>query len=137
MATTEISTKNGAVALPSGYAIDSQSFSISESQASANTTPFGANKYTRNTGSGTPDQTIRVNGFAKKGGGSDNAGLGSMSASAADTGATATFTIDTAMTVVGLYIVTDISVDISRLQGGAPVSMTLKNGATDPTITWT
>lgn len=142
MATGPIQVRDGAVSLPSGFAADFQDFTISESQATEDTSQFGANLYGRNTGTGTPMQVITVNGFAKKGGGAtDTPGFGKMAATNGDLGAAATFTIATApisgvaVNMTGSYIIRNLTMRLSRIRAAAPVSFELVN-AGDITTTW-
>lgn len=130
--------KAGAVTLPSGFAADFQDYTISESQSTEDTTPFGAALYGRNTGTGTPMQVVTVNGFARFGGGSgDNPGFGKMAATNGDVGAAATFTVATspAVNLTGSYIVRNLTYRMSRVRAAAPVSYELVQ-STDITTTW-
>ena len=135
MAKSRLSVRNGAVSLPSGYALDSQSMRIRESQNSEDVTIYGSNVYGASAGTGTPYQTATVVGFPFAHATSANTGFGSMAAAGGDTGASATFTLDTGCTLAGSYIVTDIDLDHSRIAAAAKTTLSLKNSA-DITTPW-
>lgn len=135
MAKTRIQVKNGAVTLPTGFAVDAQSMRLRESQASENTTTYGASIYAQMTGNGTPIQQVTVVGFPFKGVASSNPGIGAMATAGADIGSAGTFTLDTGCASAGPYICTDLDIEHSRITAAARTTLTFVT-AGDPTITW-
>ena len=91
---------------------------------------------TRNIGSGTPNLSWSVSGYATV----SDPGFGFLAGSTADAiGATppsATFTIATGITVVVPVVVERISMSESRIRPGVPVSISGKN-AGELVVTWT
>ena len=126
----------GNVALPSGYGILAKRFSINESQAVEDVTPFGSNACTRNIGSGTPDYSFSVSGVATS---ASNPGFGQAQLSGNDgTGATppqATFTVTTGITFTGPVVIGSTSMDEERTRPGVPVTISGKN-AGDWVVAW-
>ena len=135
MAATPICNKNGAVSLPSGFGMDSQAFTVRESQSTEDITPYGANVYSRNLGAGTPTMVVTASGWARKGAAGSSPGFGAMGGTNGDVGASATFTFDTGCSLSGTFLVRDLSVGHSRIKAGAPVTIELLNGG-DITTTW-
>lgn len=137
MAKAGISVKNGAVVLPTGYNMDSQSMRIRESQATENVTIYGGTTYGAMRGNGTPIQQVSITGFPFKGNGSgtSNVGFSIMGAAGNDIGTAATITIDTGCTIAGNYIVNDIDMDHSRIVAAAKTTVQMMN-AGDLTVTW-
>ena len=143
MAKSGISTFNGAINLPAGFALDCQSQRVHEHMDTQNVTAYPAIGGTPTTyaifrGTGTPVQDITVSGFPFKGLGStlSNPGFGKMTAANADDlGQAATFQFDTAITCTGNYIVNDVSMDHNRLVAGARTTLSLVN-STDLTVAW-
>jgi len=85
----------------------------------------GAIKYARYLGTGTPMMSGTVSGFAKKGSTSYNPGFGTAASTTntPDLGYSATFTIDTGVTIVTPIIVTEVNISVSRIRAGAPVTL--------------
>ena len=141
MPDSQIQVKNGAVSLPAGYVLDAQAWSVRESQAVEDTTAFGSQKYCRYLGTGTPMMSGTVSGFAKKGSTSNNPGFGAAASTSVsnDIGISATFTVDTGITIVTPVIVNEIAMSVSRIRPGAPVTISWTAtpvGTTDVVTTW-
>ena len=135
MAKTHIIVIDGAVVLPTGYALDSQSMRIHESQATEDISWYGGTAYNVNLGTGSTRQDIQITGFPYKGVTASNPGFGSMNGTAGALGSSATFTIDTGCTLTGNYIANDLSMDHSRLVAGAKTSLSLMPSG-DITAAW-
>jgi hypothetical protein len=126
MAKTHIIVTNGAVVLPAGYALDSQSMRIHESQATEDVSSYGGTAYNIFLGTGSTKQDISVTGFPYKGVTASNPGFGSMNGTAGALGGSAVFTIDTGCTLTGGYLCNDLSMDHSRLVAGAKTTLALQ-----------
>lgn len=135
MAARPISSKNLAAAM-AGMNLEAQSFSVTESQPTEDTSCAGDKVYSRNQGSGTPTMVVGVQGWAQQGAASTNPGFGVMAGAAGDTGIACTFTIDTGNTIAGNFVPRQLSLGVSRIRAGAPVGAEFINGDTDPTVTW-
>lgn len=140
MAKSGLQVTNGALNLPTGFLMDSQTMRVHEHQDAQNVTAYPAIGGTPTTygifrGSGTPLQDISVTGFPFKGGGG-SPGFGKMTpANTGDLGTAATFQFDTSVTIAGNYIATDVAMDHSRLVAGARSSINLLPSS-DLTVVW-
>ena len=137
MARRQIKSSLIAVVLPTGYNCEAESFNVTEEQPVEDTTPAGALKYSRHTGSGTPTMTVDVSGYATSTGtvAAHGPGFGVMALTNGDFGAAATFTYDTGTYITGSFVVKRITLSVARKVPGARVSFQLVN-AGDPTVTW-
>lgn len=135
MAKTHVIVTNGVVVLPTGFALDSQSMRIHETQATEDISSYGGTVYNINLGTGSTRQDISITGFPYKGVTAANPGLGSMNGSTGALGGSATFTIDTGCTLTGSYLVNDVSMDHSRLVAGAKTTLALMPSS-DVTVAW-
>lgn len=126
MAKTHIIVISGAVVLPTGFALDSQSMRIHESQASEDISWYGGTAYNVFLGTGSTRQDVSITGFPYKGVTASNPGFGSMNGTAGALGGSATLTIDTGCTLTGNYLCDDLAMDHSRLVAGAKTTLALK-----------
>jgi hypothetical protein len=122
---------NGAVALPTGYKCDFNSFGINETVAAESVLAYGTNIYDPWRSSGTPHQEISASGFARYGSSGETPGFGMVSPG----GGASTFTVDTGVTLAGNYVITDIRLGHSRSRAAVPLSYTGHNSG-DITTTW-
>lgn len=116
----KIGTKGGAVSLPSGFNADFQSFDVNERQSTEDTTTFdNATMYSTNQGTGTSTMTISATGFVN----ASAPGFGTMD----ESGAAATFTIDSGRTITGTFIVSGIRLTEVRTRATVGVTFDLIN----------
>ena len=141
-----LAPKNGSATFPSGFAMDTQSYTMTESQNVEDITVYGAMAYAQNRGSGTPRNEVSAIGFGYSGaagsplGFAGNGPSGGMAGTGGDTGTTATFRADgTSGTplaqISGSYVVRQIRMEHSRVVAAVRCAIDLVN-ASDLTVTW-
>lgn len=136
MALSYPNPKNGAVAHAVSTATDFASFDYAESQSVESVAAYGAAVYDPFRGSATPHASVSVGAFAKYGASGTPPGFGSTSGGTADPdGGTATFTIDTGVTLGGTFVISSLRLSHARLRGAVPLSFQMEN-AGEVTVTW-
>ena len=135
MAKSRIFVMNGSISPPTGFNMDFQTMRIHEMQTSENITSYGGTIYGIFFGSGTTIQDIAVTGYPFKGTTASNPGIGNMNGTAGALGSSATYTLDTGITISGAFLSDDLTIDHSRLVAGAKTSMGFKP-AGELTIAW-
>ena len=139
-----ITSLNGAVGTFAEFNADFQGFSIVSSQAFDETTPFGTDKWAKHLGGGTLKLDMDAAGFAFKGTGTATNYVTPFD-SMTPAGGTSTFTLDTGVVMSTDVIVYRVSLGVSRLRAGCPVSFSMTKGpavgiatnnTNSVTITW-
>ena len=132
MAQRFVVPKNGLITIPTGAFGVYQSYTMTESQATEETTYYGSGiAYGTFAGSGTPTNQVEVTGFAQAGAASMSPGWGASTAA----GASCTVTFDTSTTVTGIFIVQSIRATHARTRGAVGCTWNLQ-GNGDMTTAW-
>lgn len=129
MALGNLVPRNGAFTY-AGYAVDFQTQSIMGQQVTDDVTPYGANIYSaRNIGSGTPNFTANITGFAKQGAANTAPNFAGANSVYSSGGAATVMTFDSGCTESFTGIVEQFTLSQSRIRGATPVTLRLRNSA--------
>lgn len=136
MASALLIPSNGAVVTPATFATASDfgSFDVSEEQQGESVAAYGAAVYDPWRFSGTPHQQVTCAGFVRAHA-ANTQPFGATGGLTSATGAAATFTADTGVTLAGTYGIQNFRMSHARLRAAVVGSWTLHN-AGDVTTTW-
>lgn len=122
---------NGAVVLPTGHGADLANFDYDETYFTESVAAYGAQTFDPYRSSGTPHAKVTAGAFAKYGAAGKTPGLGAATAA----GASATLTVDTGVTIVGVMVINNIKFSHAKLRAAVPLMFGLDNGG-DLVVTW-